>query len=367
MEGFTICDSAVNQLRADSVSEEKRGKCISVKDMYGLKTYKSMVTDARVHDDNFAFLTSNLAKLHTDLVQPLVHTTWAKDIPAETGGGFVDFVEWHSVDWAGIMNANRNIVGNGVNYIPRVNASMNQHLARVYTFEVAYDLRFIELEKLNKLRLQKSIQEIYKTSILAGWDYFVQSVAYLGVNGSTGFFNSTTVSTTSVTNTGTTGKGFAGLSDGAVVAFFNGIYERYLSESNMNIAVLPDTILVPTYVYSDLVSRFSPLYTSNLLEFIVTHNMGNGQDSTFKLSIQPRPALNDLNGGKGRVVAYRKAKEFVRIDIPYPMQHYVTLPNIERSAYTSMFVGQVSDVQLPYNASDADFGPVTYWDFSNKA
>ena len=47
------------------------------------------------------------------------------------------------------------------------------------------------------------------------------------------------------------------------------------------------------------------------------------------------------------------------------MQHYITLPNIEKMSYTSAFVGQVSDVQLPYNTDSASLGVVTYWDFTN--
>ena len=58
-------------------------------------------------------------------------------------------------------------------------------------------------------------------------------------------------------------------------------------------------------------------------------------------------------------------KEYVRVDMPYPMQHYITLPNIERMGYTSAFVGQVSEIQMPYNVNSTDLGIVTYWDFTN--
>ena len=68
---------------------------------------------------------------------------------------------------------------------------------------------------------------------------------------------------------------------------------------------------------------------------------------------------------KGRIVAYKKDKTFVRIDMPYPMQHYITLPNIDKMSYTSAFVGQVSEVQLPYNTTATELGVVTYWDFTN--
>lgn len=362
---FTQNTSFGDKFFAEGVDASKRGTAVSLRDMAGPRMARTLVGDAKIHDSNFAFLSTTLAKLHKELYEPLYFVTWQKDVPFETGGGFVDFVEYYSVDWAGIMNAQRNVVGNGVNYIPRVNAGLNQMRVKVYTYEVAYDLRFIELEKMKKLTLQKSIQDIYNNAIVAGWDLFVQDCAYTGIGDGKGLFNSDKVMTATVTNTGTTGKGFAGLTDAAVVAFFNGIFERYLSESNMNTAILPDTILVPTFVMTDLVSRFSSLYTSSLYQYLLDHNLGAAQAGDLKLRIEGRPALNDLGtAGKGRIVAYKKAKQFVRIDIPYPIQHYITLPNIEKMSYTSAFVGQVSEIQMPYNTDSTTLGVVTYWDFT---
>ena len=308
--------TATTSLFTDSIAKRNRGRCVSLGDLYGPRVKKTMCGDTAVHDANFAFLTTALAKLHTQLYEPLYYITWQKDVPVDFGGGFVDYVEYRTVNWAGITDSYRNVVGNNVNYIPRVNASVGQDKVDVYTYEVAYDLRFIELEKADKLNLQKSIQDIYND---------------------------------------------------AIVAFFNGIFETYLRDSNMNVNIIPDTILIPTFVQKDLVSRFSALYSNTLYNFILEHNLGTAQaGKDFKITIEARPALDKLgNGNHGRVVAYKKNKQFVRIDIPYPMQHYITLPNIEKMSYTSAFVGQVSDVQLPYNTDSASLGVVTYWDFTN--
>lgn len=353
----------------DSISADKRGKCISISDMYGAKVKRSFVQDTTIHDANFAFLSTTLAKLHTQLYEPMYFVTWQKDIPFDTGGGFVDYVEYYTVDWAGIMNEHRNLVGNNGNYVPRVNAGLNQKRVKVFTYEVAYDLRFIEMEKMKKLTLQKSIQEIYNNIIVAGWDLFVQDISYTGLSDGFGLFNSPNVLVGTIDNSTTTNQGFEGLSDDDIVAFFNGIFETYLKDSNMNINILPDTFLVPTYVISDLVSRFSSLYTNTLYNFIIEHNLGAAQSGkALSITIEGRDSLNDLGTtGDGRIVAYRKNKQFVRVDLPYPMQHYITLPNIERMSYTTAFVGQVSEIQMPYNVSDATLGIVSYWDFTTTA
>jgi len=351
----------------DSIAPEERGTALSATEMYAGVKHIPGIRDQKVHDANFAFLTTTLAKLHQKLVEPKHFVTYGRDIPVDVGGGFVDYVQYYTVDWAGIMNEFRNAMGNNANYIPRVNAGLTQKAVNVYTFEVAYDLRFVELEKMKQLTLQKSIQDIYSNAIVAGWDLFVQKIAYKGVEGKTGLFNDANTKVYSIDNDGTTGDGFEGLNDDKVVAFFNGVFEAYLLDSNMNITIIPDTFLIPTFVGSDLSGRFSALYTSTLRKFIVDHNLGIDEgDGNLKITIASRPDLNDMGTySKGRIVAYKNNKDYVRLDMPYPMQHYITLPNIERMSYTSAFVGQVSEIQLPYNVSNEALGIVTYWDFTD--
>ena len=364
---MTFMDST-STFSTDSIPNVQRGKCVSAKDKFGIRAFTKSVNDAKVHDANFAFLSTQLAKLHQKPYEPKYWITWAEDVPSDTGGGFVDYVEYLTVDWAGIMSEYRNVVGNNANYIPRVNAGMTQNRVNVYTFQIAYDLRFIDLEKMKKLQIQKSIQEIYENSIVAQWDLFVQHVAYNGMNNINGLFTNTKVAITTIPNEDTLSKGFDGLTDDAVVAFFNGVIAKTLQESNMNVALLPDTFLVPTFVAADLANRFSALYSETLYGFLVKHNLAAYQTGSKKeITIAARPALDELGTAQaGRIVAYKKDKTFVRIDIPYPLQHYVTLPNIDKMSYTSAFVGQVSEVQLPYNTSANETGVVTYWDFTTK-
>lgn len=355
----------------DSINSEERGNSYSVFDIMGSKRVPG-VHDTALHDANFAFLTTTLAKLHEQLYEPKYFITYATDIPVDVGGGFVDYVSYYTVDWAGIMNEFRNAVGNNANYIPRVNAGLSQKRVNVYTFEVAYDLRFVELEKMKKLTLQKSIQDIYQNAIVAGWDLFCQKVAYTGIEGGSGLFNNPNIVATTINNAGATkaDSGFFGMDDEAIVSWFNGIFEDYLLRSNMNISILPDTFLVPTFVGSDFTSRMNTLYTSTLRKFLLEHNLAvDESDGQAHITISSRSELNKLGtGGHGRIVAYKKDKSFVRLDIPYPMQHFITLPNIERMSYTSAFVGQVSEIQMPYNdgktGGENDLGVVSYYDFT---
>ena len=353
----------------DAIPSSMRGKAVSVKDMFGNGS-KFYIGDAKMHDANFAFLTSQLAKLHTKLLEPKAYFTYQKDIPFDEesiGGGFVDYVQYYSVSWSGIANELRNVVGNGANYIPRVNAGMSQLTANVYTFELAYDIRFIELEKLEKLQLQKSLDSVYNDAIAVAWDFFCQKIAYTGGDENhKGLFNHDDIVPVNIVNISKTGIVDGTVTDSALIGFFNGIIQKALENSNMNISVIPDKFLVPTWLGSALTGRTSAFNTKSLRSYIVEFNLaGDESDGSVKITIESRPALDNAGtNGVGRVVAYKKDKDFVRMDIPYPIQHYITLPNIEKMAYTTAFVGQVSEVQLPYNTSTSDAGaPVQYWDF----
>lgn len=367
MENFKLY--AYDSASISNLPNKTRGRTYSIADSYGRQFSRRFVSDTAVHDANFAFLTTTLAKLDPTLHKPLYWVTYDKDIKVVVGGGFVDYIEYYTIDWAGITSEYRNFLGNSTNYIPRVNAGMNQERMPVFTYGVAYDLRFVDLEKMKKLKLQESIQKIYSDVIMAGWSLFVQKVAYTGsIEGKgVGLFNSEKVHVATVDNSASTGSGFEGMSDSAVVAFFNGIINYYLTNSHMNLNVLPDTILVPTFLSQDLSQRYSELYTNTLRSFLMTHNLATDESNGAikQINIQGRPELNTLGTfGKGRVVAYRNDEQFVKLYMPYPIQMYITLPNIERMAYTTAFVGQVSGVEMPYEQSATELGIVSYWDFA---
>lgn len=351
-----------------NVPASLRGKVIPISKLYGnngrLRLGDS--TSARVHDANFAFLSTALAKLNPKIVEPKGHTTYADDIPVNVGGGFVDYIEYFSVNYAGIANSVKNIMGNNATSMPRVNAGMAQNIAKVFTFEIGYDIGFIEMEKMKKIQLQKSLESIYKSAIVLSWDYFCQEIAYNGTADTEGLFNNTKVVPTNSTAISKAGILDGSVSDTAIAGLFNGIIQEFAENSGMNIDLAPDTFLVPMWLYSALIGRFSNLYTDSLYNYILGHNFSTSLNPNIKITIKPRSQLDTLGtAGVGRIVAYKKDEDFVRLDMPYPIQHYITLPNIDRMCYTTAFVGQVSAIQLPYNSSNIEkASPVQYWDLA---
>lgn len=346
-------------------------KGISLYQMHPAMVRLSDSKSVRIHDSNFAFVMTQLAKLHEKTYEPFWNTTYAQDIPIDVGGGLVDYVQYFTVEWAG-MASQDNLVGNNVNVIPQVNAGLQSHKADVYTFEVAYSIKFIEIDKLNRLNFTKSIEQIYKDAILAGWDLFCDKIAYIGANAGRGLLNNSKI-IPQVISQGTfapTQAGFAAMTDEEIVGTINGIIADFLTNTNNNIKVIPDIFLMSITDAVELSNRISDLYVNNLRRFLEEYNVGKDTAvaegfENFKIKFRGRPRLEKAGtNGTGRIVAYRYNKDIVRMDIPYQVQLYTTLPNVDRGAYTSIWVGQASDIQLPYNSGDVDdFGLVQYYDF----
>ena len=161
------------------------------------------------------------------------------------------------------------------------------------------------------------------------------------------------------------------MTDGEVVALINGIISDSLIQSNMNLALIPDNILMPVEDATELTSRFSTLYTATLREFIMGHNMGIDESiaagvENYRLKLKGRPQLSGMGtNSHGRIVAYRYDEDFLRLDIPYAISLYITLPDITNAEYVSLFVGQVSQIQMMYNTDAADLtAPIKYYDFA---
>jgi len=364
---FTLHDAKDSLIKA--ADEMTRGTCLSVFDQF--KGFKYPGVNRTLHDAAFATLENTLAKLHEMDYEPIANTTYAEDFAGcfDIGGGFIDFVSYNVIDYVGIADQMKNLFGNQGNVIPRINANMTQKKVNVYTFEIGYDFKFVELAKItNANTIKKSIEDIYKDAISVGYEFFAENVAYEGINASTGLFNSTTVYTATIDNSNAivAHKGWKGTTDDEVISFFNGVFEYYLVNSNMNTKFMPDTFLVPTFVGSDLTGRTSAFYNTNLRNYILNFNLGKDESNgTANITITSRDRLNNAGTlGLGRIVAYKKEKRYLRIDIPYPLQHYITLPDIAHACYTSLFVAQISEVQMPYSGNAAELGPISYWDFT---
>ena len=341
---------------------------ISLKEMYPAYYRKMPEERRKLHDAGFGYLSNVLAKVDPTTYKPLTNITYGKDIKGiETGSELIENIEFFSEDYTGIADSINNMFGNKADIVPRVNAGLRQDSVPVYTFEIAYDLKFVELEKLAKKNLPASIEKVYENAVKTGFDLFVNRVAYKGVNGKSGLLTHENVPVNIIPTV--TKATLTTVTDKQLAAMINGIFSYYLNNSNYNLNILPDTLIVPSFVGKELSSRISEMYTSNLRNFLLANNLAidearANEMSDFKVRIVSRDFADDLGEDKaGRITAYKNDPMFVKLHIPYSFRSYYTGPNLEKFAYTTLWLAQVAALQLPYNESAETFGAVSFWDF----
>ena len=129
---ISLRDSSVSVV--DSFKENKKGLSLNTLSPSAFAALYPSAAQRKLHDGNFAFVMTNLSKLHTKVYEPKWNTTYAQDVPIVIGGGLVDFVDFFTVEWAGMPNQTENLTANNINIIPRVQAKLNHEKVNVYNF-----------------------------------------------------------------------------------------------------------------------------------------------------------------------------------------------------------------------------------------
>lgn len=334
--------------------------------------YRTLPTEQRkAHDAGFAFLSNNLAKIDKTIYKPLANITYVEDAKGciEVGNELVDSIEYYSSDYTGLADTINNIFGAKGDIIPRVTGGLIQGRVPVYNFEIAYEFKFVELEKLAGKNVPVSIETVYQDLVTTGWDLFVNRVFYTGIGGEGGIFNHSKVKT--YTLPGITSATISTVADSVLIAAINTMIKNHLVATNYNINTLPDTILVPTAIAETLANRVNALYTDYLINFLQTHNLAtataraNGIEN-HTLRIVGRAQADDQGvAGKGRLAMYKKDPKFLKLHIPFDFKSFRTAPDMQSMSYVTLFVGQVSQLQLPYNEDSTEPGAVSYYDLAS--
>ena len=82
-----------------------------------------LMMDAASIATGMAFLRGELEKFDEKIHEPLTSTTWPRDLPVKTGGGWVDSVSMFDVSYAFPGGTNKGLIGGETNVLPRIQAS----------------------------------------------------------------------------------------------------------------------------------------------------------------------------------------------------------------------------------------------------
>jgi hypothetical protein len=245
-------------------------------------------------------------------IEPQVYKTEYPDIqyqnliPVDTSANpFVKTVTYMSSDMAGRAEW----VNGNADDVPMADTSMAQHETQVHTAAIGYGYGFEEVNYAQMLGI--NLGNDRADAARRAYEEMVDRVALMGDSskGFVGLFNSPDVPTTPATGVWSAANSDAILDD--VNSALMGIYE------GTNTASMADTLLLPYQAMRHLNKRL-PNGNTSVMDYLTSYNVYTTMTGN-PLTIRGIRGLNEAGaGGAGRVIAYRRSPDVLKMFIPMP-------------------------------------------------
>ena len=127
----------------------------------------------RTVDSGMLFLTKELEKLDTSILEPLTSVTYARDMPIRSGGGIVEDIRQIAVNYgtAGASEGEQSIMGGQTNAIPIMEADLSEDRWKTYIFTEILKIGFFDDMKMQKVG--RSLQEMLDNGIHLHYDKYL--------------------------------------------------------------------------------------------------------------------------------------------------------------------------------------------------
>ena len=315
-----------------------------------------MTFDQATVDSTGAFLISELERLDPKLHEPLVVTTWGRDIDLRSDVSVADevssFTNSTFASAGGIEPGGKAWIGKDVNAITGIALDIGKTAQPLHLWgmELAYTLP--ELATAAKLGRPIDQMKFNAMQLKHGMD--VDEMCYIGdakLN-AYGLLNFPGVATTVAATIGTLNGATPG-AGGSLWA--NKAPDQILADINALInstwlaaayAIAPTHMLMPPVAFSKLVSSVvSAAGSISVLEFLKVNSLSNTVNGT-PLVIQPVKWLAGRGtGGTDRIIVYTKNEDRVR----FPLTSLQRTPIEYRSLYQmTTYWGRLGQLEVPF-------------------
>ncbi|MEK8128671.1 DUF2184 domain-containing protein [Paenibacillus filicis] len=297
-----------------------------------------------------AFLEGELEKRDPRLLEPLQSVTWARDIVAKTGGGWVDYTSNTFVDYAtsGGATGGSGIIGGATNDIPVMQANLNKDIYKVFTFSNILKVPFVDQAKLKNIG--RSLDDILDKGIRANYNKSIDNVAYNGIPGINvpGLVNNPNLVATAAPNGVGGSPNWKNKTPDEILDDVNAIINATWAASEYDLTGMANHILIPPVQYTYLTGRkVSEAGTDSILKFLLENNIGKNQG--IDLFIAPsRWCTGAGTGGTDRMVAYVNSDDRVNFDLTVPLSRVMTQPSVTEMAYMTAYAAQIGQVKFLY-------------------
>lgn len=315
-----------------------------------IKTFDAAVESGR------AFLVSELEKRDYIIREPLTSVTYPRDIPMSVGGGWVDHTSSMNVDY-GVTNGTNGSLWHAdeSNLIPVIQANLDKDVYNAHIFSIALRTMFVDLQKSNYIG--RSLDSLLRRGIRLAYDKHMDAHVYIGTEeyGTTGLVNNPNVVTSNV-DTGVSGSTqWSTKTPNEILADINSAILTAWEASGYDPSAIPNHILLPYQQYTYLATtRVSELAEKTILTFLMENNISTQNGGTLVIG-----ATRYLEGagasGTNRMVVYVNDRNFLLMEELVPLKVIMTGQNISTVSYDTIFMANMSDIQLYYTSTIAYF------------
>lgn len=314
-----------------------------------------------------AFLQSALELIEPKLVEPLQAVTHQRDIPIKIGGGFPQEIAAWAVNYASAGGGQLGLQGTSNTDIPNAQIDMEKGTWNTFNWTQGFTISYIDLERMKRANASGnqppfSLQSVYERSVRTIWMKALDFVTYAGFQGLAGLLNNPNVPAAVAPNGGS-GTTWASKTATQILTDVNLGINQTWENSGYSLDGVCDTLLLPPNQFALLTQPMAigGVGYDSTIEYIrrncVAAQYFDGNKDRFKIRPLPAPwiagtgigntaAAGNATGGNGldRAFFYRKDEECVQLRIPTPMEPAMTIPTIAGPGYSTLFVGNISQV-----------------------
>ena len=315
------------------------------------------VMDAAGIASGGAFLASELEKRDPLIRKPLTSITYPRDIPIETGGGWVDYVSAMSVAYGLTGGSGSGAVqAGGSNGLPVVQANVDKGLFKAHVFAVTLRVMFQDMQRANFIG--RSIDQMLTDGVRMSYDKHNDQNVYMGLTGygTTGLLNNPDVTETTVAD-GAKGNGnWITKTPAEILNDVNTAITQTWAQAEYDLDALPNHILLPYEQYTHILNTpVSDLAAKSIYDYIMENNVASKNGGNLFIGAT-RWCKGAGAGDTDRMVVYCNHKRFVKLDELVPLNRVMSSPNVENVCYDTAYMANVSEVQVFYPQT------MMYWD-----
>jgi len=313
-------------------------------------------TDAAIANGN-AMLISELEKRDTLIREPLTSFTYARDLPVKAGGGWVEFISALNLNYGVAGGSDNGLVSApGANGDPVIQANLDKDVFKTHIYSITMRIMFVDMQR--QAITGRSLEKMLTDGIRLSYDKHMDANVYIGMSkyNTTGLLNNPNVVAAPVA----TGQGgtteFRGKTPAEILNDLNNAILAGWEASEWDLAAIPNHIIMPYDQFNYIATtKVTDLAEKTILTFLLENNVAtkNGSELVIAATAYCKGAGA---GGTDRMAVYRHDDRFLLVEELAPISRIMTSPNIEAKSYDSVYMANLSEVEIFYNQ------PITYWD-----